>query len=720
MTIKKLLALVTVLCVLIGCVGVTALAKEAETITVGEEKVVSVPACDEFLDENVYYSFTPLESGTYAFRVEKPAADDVWQGVWLYVTVDGEKKTSLGEPLMFVAEAGETYSLSANYWGEYTADVDYTFFVEKCPKLKSIELIPAMEVVTVGDTLHVDVVGTPEVYSPEEINWTVSDEAVMELSEQGDEYALFTGKAPGTVTLTATTASGKTASVEVTVEEPVEMPVLVEGENPVTLPKGESVTGVFTPEYSGYYTVTVDNDMVTCYVYADSVYQDDQEYHFLKAGEPYEVSITTFEEKKVDCTLTITYQQDVEILDPVEIEIAKKPNNTKYLKKILEDETYGDLLAGLELNVTWSDGSKTLWKYDDNYGMLGNYYLEPEIKEHKGKTYLRIHVPDTDVQPKSCRLTVVDLTLESIALADNEPLQIVENSCGIDLGSLGGWVYLPLAAYDREVVLTFSDGSTVNAKYGDVVYGVSVDCFNSQSDGGWEKGGDNYVTYSYGSHEQTVKLPVEIIDSPVESIELITPPDATFIYDDEQGLINRDGEVVESMEELLSGLSFVICYKDGTSKTVEKDDIEWRSVMGSDYPFVDGYPMGVVDGLLSSLLQDLEAPCEIESSVEYMGVTVPYTIYVVEEFAEPPTEPTEPPTEPTEPPTEPTEPATEPTEPAETEVTEPATTAPTVTEPQGTDDNPDTGDMGVYMFLFVMLAAAFVVLNKLLRVRTVK
>ena len=355
----------------------------------------------------------------------------------------------------------------------------------------------------------------------------------------------------------------------------------------------------------------------------------------------YEGELYNWTEDDIECTVTIEYAKDVVILDPVAIELVKAPDNTTYLRENLDYLWDGTLLAGLELEVTWSDGSVTTWSYDEKGGMIGNTFLSWELAETDSPDTIELllSLDEVEMEPVICELTVLDVTAVSIELVDSTPLQIVENSCGIDLEILGGWYYLPFGAYFREVVITFSDGSAVTALPGDVVYGMEVTCYDDQStiimseegqgNGPWYKGAENLVAYGYG--ELYTLLEVEIIDSPVESIEVIEMPQDTFMIDEELGLIAPDGKPVETIRQLYDGMSLKVNYKDGTSKTFAAKDIQWRNVMGIEYPFVDDYPVGIFGGWM--MMEDAPvAPCDIEGYVEYMGVSATYTIHIVEAF----------------------------------------------------------------------------------------
>lgn len=641
MKTRRIFASILVLCLLLCCMSVTALAAEAETIALGESKTVTVSANEsEYTEGELVYSFTPDESGTYVFVVDYTASEDLMHLVLLY-TGDGED--AVADKYILEAEAGTTYELKATYWGMYTEDVDYVFSVEKCLPLEGIELSAESDSGLAEEYLYIDVIWQPSNSAPEAITWESSDTSVAEISYEDTGYVELYLVAPGTATITATTVSGKTASVEITVEESAPVLELTEGENPVSVPVDEVCQFVFTPEVSGYYVVAVDNDMVGCWLSADSVSDGTNDYYVLEAGVTYEGELYNWTEEDIDCAVLIEYAEDVVILDPVTIELVKLPDNTTYLKDTLYDVWSDDKLSGMELKVTWSDGSVSDWSYDENFGFIGSGYVGGFLNEKDdGGFEVEVYASVGEVEPVFFDLTVLDITAESVALVDDTPLEIVEYSCGLDLSTLGvgveGWYYLPFAAYNREVVITFSDGSTVKAVPGDVVYGVEVTCRDNQGglvvrstqpEGFWTKESENLIGYGYG--DLYTVLTVQIIDSPVESIEVIEMPQDTFMIDEELGLIAPDGKPVETVRQLYDGMSLKVNYKDGTSKTFAAEDIEWCDMMGIEYPFVDGYPVGVFGGWM--MMEEAPvAPCDIEGYLEYMGVSTTYTIHIVEEF----------------------------------------------------------------------------------------
>lgn len=423
---------------------------------------------------------------------------------------------------------------------------------------------------------------------------------------------------------------------------------LTVGENPVTVPAGEEDyfrTAYFTPELSGNYLIDVDwEEPALCWVDAETISDGEYDYYVLEAGVTYEVTVVNMDEVEAEYIVYIEYIEDLEILEPVAMEITKLPDNTTYLF----NDGYEVVLDGLEMEVTWSDGSVTAWSFNDEGAWLGSYYLDWEIVEGADDAEIVLSVPELELAPVSFEVTLLDLMPVSIELVDSTPVTYIENSCGIDMSALGldmGWYYLALLGTDREVVITFSDGSTVNGVPGDVIYGFEICVLDSQTDAPWTK--DNaYIEYSYA--DVSTELQVQLVESPVESVELLTPPtNNVLMLDEEFNMVDADGDFIETTKQLLEGMSLQVNYKDGSAKTFETDDIDWVDYEGMDVPFVDGYPVDILSAFLGMLDEEAVPPCDLELTLGYMGADFSYTLSIVEEFPEEPPveEPTDEPTD---------------------------------------------------------------------------
>ena len=122
MKIKKILSVALVLCLMLGCMGITALAaEESESITPGQSVTLSVPVSGGYVDEYIFFSFTPDVSGEYLFSVSYDDSQETGLAIWLSVD-DGSEYFSYGEPLMFSAEADISNSSSIS---EYISRLIY-------------------------------------------------------------------------------------------------------------------------------------------------------------------------------------------------------------------------------------------------------------------------------------------------------------------------------------------------------------------------------------------------------------------------------------------------------------------------------------------------------------------------------------------------------------------------------------------------------------------
>jgi hypothetical protein len=238
--------------------------------------VLTVPAGGN-IDEYVYYSFTPEVSGDYLLSVSYDESLDTGLAVWLCVD-DGDEFSSYGDPLVFSAEAGVTYILSGNYFGITVDTVEFTFLVEASQPLEGIALYAESDYGYVDRFLTIDVNYIPHNGTREQITWSVSDPAIAEITDENEDYVGLYLISAGTVTVSATTDSGKTASIDITV---LAMPELTEGDNNVTLPADDMLPVAFTPAADGYYLIGADDGSVDWTLNAESIYDGNNEYYVL-------------------------------------------------------------------------------------------------------------------------------------------------------------------------------------------------------------------------------------------------------------------------------------------------------------------------------------------------------------------------------------------------------------------------------------------------------
>lgn len=679
------------------------------------------------------FCFTPGESGTYVLSVSYDETLDQYHG--LQMSVGSGADSVRGEQVLrFHGEAGVTSYINVEFWGAYEKPVTYSFRLTAAVPAEQLRLEPDQVEGYVGSSVGVQAVWLPENSIPEELTWSVSDPQILQLRDTSTEYATVELLVPGTAAVTATTAGGLTDSFQITVYEAPKTIVLEQDvAASVTLLGGSSVEVSFTPEQTGHYRFTASVPELAAHLYADSVSDAGAVLYHLEAGTTYYGTVDNRADTTVSGELYITRDQ---VLLPVGMEITKLPGNTTYLKEMLADMWTYQLLAGLEMEISWSDGTKSLWRFDEEGPYVGSEFLSWELKDSDAGTDLLLQCHGVTT---SFPLTVLDKSITGIALVDDSPLVVVERSCGMDMGD-GEWYYSPYLFGMREVKISFSDGSTVVARPDELVYGVYVTCEDSQSQKPWVKGEKGSVSYTYDDF--TVQLEVQVVDSPVTKLELVELPVDTIVIGDQRFFSGDTAYYFapKDLRDMLAGMVLKITYQDGTTRDVTMEDLQWQIVQGVEYPCVDGYPLGLFGELMMSneLITD---PCEREGQIEYKGQSVSYTIKLVEKLPDPPVEPTDP-TDPTDPTV--TEPVTVPTEPTVTEPTEPSAlptdpTSPSVdrptepsqtedtagttqpTQPSGTKppvdrDGDDTGIViGVIAALLVVAAAAAILVPKLLK-----
>lgn len=578
-----------------------------------------------YVSAEKYIRFTPAESGLYALSVGHDGPE-LWHGVELSMG-SGSGYIRSDNVLRFEAQAGKTYTINVDFWGVYDRPVVYTLHLRPCVQAEGIKLVSPLTVGYIGTSMTVKVAWLPENSLVENVSWSVSDESIAQITDGDSGSALIRLLAEGQVMLTATTEQGLTASLELTVCPHPGVITLLSGKNPaVQMLPNDYFDCEFTPDATGYYHFDAGDGNLKLQLDAPTVMRDGQRLYYLQAGTTYIGGIDNLSDELLPCMVTVSL---VEVPAPTTIEITKLPNQTEFLPGALDGIWMNDLLAGMEITVTWSDGRITVWSFD-THGMLYEGYEVRWQLRSAGANQKELVMKLGDVSA-SCMLTVKNIAVVSIAPQDMDRIQVVENSCGYFDPYANGWIYSEHLAQMCSLLITFNDGTVVTARAGDVVYGKRLSCQMEQYDKLWVAGGENYITFSYG--KLSVRVPVEIIVSPVEKIQILSKPRTVFTIGDRRFFMDYGDGVYyfapENLQQYLEGLSFKIFYKDGTQKIVGQDNIQWRQVTGEWYPFVDGYPLGLLGELMMSY-DPISQERESQGLIEYMGAKVTYTIYLVE------------------------------------------------------------------------------------------
>ena len=593
---------------------------------VGQKRSVTMfPSNGSYVTDEKYIRFTPAASGSYVLSVSYDQSLEVWHGLDMSLTTaDGYNHSS--KSLRIDAVAGKTYSVCVEFWGMYDREVEYTFSLQSTVAPASMTLVPETTIGYVGSTVHVEVEWNPDNSFGSGVSWTVSDSTVAKFTSTDDGCAKVQLLAAGTVKVTAATADGLSDSVVLTVYNHPGKIKLVQGKNPgLQLLPHDYFDCSFSAPVTGYYRITSNQKNLKVQLDASTVVRQGEKLYYLESGRTYTGGIDNLSEKLMEAEITVEL---VEVPTPAAIKITQLPDQTEFLPGVLDDIWLYDLLEGMEMEVTWSDGNISTWAFNKHGNTFENYEVRWELRKTGTNTVdLVMKLGDTST---SCQLTVKDLTVVSMELLGAKTLQIVENSCGYYDDYAKSWIYSDYLLGIHEIKITFNDGSSVNARAGQTVLGKRLNCDHTQYEKPWVKGGKNTVVYSYG--KLSISVPVEIIDSPVRRIQFVSKPRTSFTIGDKKFFVSYGDDTYyfspDSLKDYIKGLSFRIYYQDGSEKLIKWADIQWIKVSGVNYPFVDGYPLGLLGELMMSY-DPISGPMTGQGLVEYMGATLTYDIQFV-------------------------------------------------------------------------------------------
>ncbi len=570
--------------------------------------------------------FIPSVSGKYVLSVDYDESLDVWHGLEMSLdTADGYQHGS--KQIQINVEAGKTYTVMVEFWGMYEQSVEYTFSLLPCVAPTGMKLTADSNVGYAGSSIVVGIDWEPDNSFTDAVKWSVSDSTVAKITSSDEGAAKIKLLRAGEVVVTASTADGISDSLMLTVYEYPGIITLFSGANPAIQMLGSDYFDCrFKAETTGYYRFSADSKHLKIKIDADTVALNGEKLYYLEEGKTYSGGIDNLSESAVQSVITVAL---VEVPTPKSIKITKMPEQTEFLPGVLEDIWIYDLLEGMEMEVTWTDGRTSVWSFNRDDTSFEGYDVRWELRDdgpNQKKLIMRIADATT-----SCLLTIKNLNVVRMELLDAQALEVVENSCGYYDEYVKSWIYSDYLLGTQRIKITFDDGSSVTARAGQTIYGKRLFCDQNQYDKPWVKDGDNSVVYSYD--RLTIQVPVHVVDSPVRRIQFVTRPPSSFEIGNRKFFVNYGDDTYyfspDSLQDYLEGLSFKIFYKNDTYKIVDWEDIEWVSVSGVRYPFVDGYPLGLLGELMMSY-DSITGPCTSEGMVEYMGASLTYTIELVE------------------------------------------------------------------------------------------
>jgi len=179
--------------------------------------------------ERVYFEFTPEESGTYYIMSDGQNIDPYFCYIDEYMSeLDYDDDSGFEMNFFYVLDtvAGETYRFYTSCYEDASEGPgEYAVIVTQPKDPEGITLLPGDEIgVNVDDfftfTLKIEPVGAIDTIERIEI----SDDSVVQLSYQSDEYIEFYAVGEGTATVTFVTESGLSASATINVYDGNEEP----------------------------------------------------------------------------------------------------------------------------------------------------------------------------------------------------------------------------------------------------------------------------------------------------------------------------------------------------------------------------------------------------------------------------------------------------------------------------------------------------------------
>ncbi len=615
----------------------------AQEINIGESISATIPA--ECL--SIGYKFTPTESGRYAVTINSNYR--IGTTVRLKNTYDSPivSSTDYNYTLAFNAEAGNTYYFINDTQMSSNVDATYTISLDKTECITSVEISQGDSFEGYeGETYYLNAVQYPLGAGRESVEWTSSDSNVVYVRNYDGWIEL---RSAGTAVITVTTESGFTDTCTVTVkEDPVARIELVKGTSYEYI---ENYNGYYDIDYNGneyfYYYTNDHSDAVIKIIYKDGTYTTahigervDGIYLNAYGWTQYDSHWTLGSENYVEitylnstCKMPVTVKKNpVEKLEFVSGDVSIV-ENTGYYTSIYDPEkeeyikyycySYSQFYSDIYVKIVYTDSSFEIVNLQNS---VDGYYFNFNDEQHKNPwclgsdNYFTVSYLNKSV---NVSVTIVESPVEKIELVSGEAT-FIENTGGYENSYYDEETdeYIDYYYYsyysvlnDLSVEIIYKDGSSkvVNLA-NNYVDGYYLRLNDEQDINPWVLGSDNYFTVSYLG--ASLQIPVTIVESPVERIEIIKSPTKVYVFGDEIYGYTYDGEYWFTPDDF-NGIEFIVYYKNGTSKTFASADIDKYGRIGEYYCVCEH--LGISE------------TGEYDVTFSYMGVdSEAYTINVIE------------------------------------------------------------------------------------------
>lgn len=434
----------------------------------------------------------------------------------------------------------------------------YEVYVQKTVTPESVIINNGEESIEVyvGNYQKLNVTLFPQFSNEADVVWSSSDDSIVRV-ENGVVYAV--GK--GTATVTATLPNGFEDTITVNCKEAKFLTV----GSPQSLELGANGENVFynvNIEQEGWYLFNISSSNHIGISIYDSNMNSMGDYgygmrvcNYMVPGIYY-IAITNCSDQSGTANCFIAKAPNI-----TGLEIESFPDKMQH--EIDTDFDY----TGLVVKATFENGQTATWAWGTG-ALLGGYYnvgVREETDENGDYSYTVIYAGGYSI---SFTLEIVESNVVGFEVYSGSVAPFYENWDGHKCGDHYHYNYHRFLG-DFKFIIRYRDGSYKIASYYENVDGYNIVDAGYKCDEPWTVGGDNYIYFCYRNLE--TKFAVELLENPVESIVVNTVPETEIIFGDgEYGWMDGDGYYL--YWEDLSGLTFTVNYKDGTSKTFAGED----------------------------------------------------------------------------------------------------------------------------------------------------
>ena len=376
-------------------------------------------------------------------------------------------------------------------------------------------------------------------------------------------------------------------------DEPLELEIGTEFQDAFT-EEDRSVTFRFVPKEAGCYVFYANAD-----TYCDFELLDEDEMFIrgvsgyasdfslkteLEAGKPVFVKLSLMNDAKAaDYAVFVEASASAQ-----KIEITSMPYQTEYYADTLEDDLN---FAGLELQITWSDGYTTDWSFiDDNRLSLRGDSFYWSVKDDNS---VELSVGDCSIM---LPINIIDSPVEDIEVVGELPVLIKEGhgywESDYDFELERNVDYFRYSLYeldDTTVIVRYKDGTSEEKKINDFWGDDYVEAIPKDNAKYYTEGDNNEAYLKFLGFKKSIFL--TIVESPVQSLELVGK-DGFSVIEDYDGYPDTkynpdtgDYDIEYFRYEIkdMSDAEIRINYKDGTSKTAKMNDkVDGYSFIPSD------------------------------------------------------------------------------------------------------------------------------------------